>query len=151
MISVLAESELPCPEAEFRSLFIKYQTLLSQVPPLYPPPVPRYEVFRDLDPNFSVIPTSPAEQIETIAAEYEIEVKRIIQEECTAAGFEDVNTARSYASTVNPLQAASISFVNWTAAVWVYSRDYLADVQNGIRPVPTLEEYITSLPTRILP
>lgn len=151
MIQSVYRSELPIPEAEFRIEFANYLRILNETPPGYPVNYVMFPLFTELAPNFTVMEDPLPQQILTLSKHFEDAVNGKIQEECTAAGFDNINTARAYASTDNPLQAQSISFVNWTAAVWLYCKQYLEDVQNGVRPIPELEEYLATLPTRVVP
>lgn len=151
MLTSIYTHELPegVTEEEFRVEFQKYLALQASTIPGTPKNFIRYEIFAQLDPNFTVLPDPLPQQIATLSAIFETAVNERIQQECTAAGFDDIHTARAYASTDNPLQAQSASFVNWTAAVWLYCRQYLEDVQNGVKPIPELADYMTTLPTRV--
>ena len=61
-------------------------------------------------------------------------------------GYESVLSACSYAGAVNPFEAEGKSFVAWRGDVWAYCYQVLADVQNLVRPEPTIPELIAELP-----
>lgn len=117
----------------------------------YSLPIAPYDLLTVLLPGFTVTPTPLPEQILIIAAQYEQAVNDAIQVECATAGFDDITSACAYAATSNPLQALSASFVNWRAAVWLFSKDILAKVQAGTMAIPALPDYLASLPTRVPP
>jgi len=141
-------SELPVPEAEFRAEFQRYLDIKNSTLPGYPNNFVMYPIFETLSPNFTVIADPLPQKISDLSKVFENAVNVRIQQECTDAGFDNINTARAYASTENPLQALSITFVNWSAAVWLYCKQYLEEVQAGTKPIPELEEYIAGLPAR---
>lgn len=75
-------------------------------------------------------------------------IQDYLDTEAKVLGYDNVLSACSYASAENPYQQEGISFVKWRGAVWAYCYQELAKVQQGTRPMPTIEEIISELPTR---
>ena len=50
-------------------------------------------------------------------------------------------------STVPAWAAEAVTFIAWRDAVWMYAYNELAKVQGGQRPVPTIGQMISELPT----
>jgi len=57
-----------------------------------------------------------------------------------------VSLASYVTSTVPGWKAEAEAFVTWRDAVWVYALTELEKAQQGARPIPTLDEFITELP-----
>lgn len=61
--------------------------------------------------------------------------------------FGDGFACASYASSTNELWAAqALAFIAWRDNVWAFSYAEFAKMENGERPVPTIEEFLTELP-----
>lgn len=66
--------------------------------------------------------------------------------------YDDLKTAVGYRGDPNPKFAAEAeTFFLWRSAVWTACYAYLALVQAGQKPFPTLEEAIAMLPVLTLP
>jgi len=62
--------------------------------------------------------------------------------------FRDGVTLASYVASTNSQWAAEAqAFVAWRDAIWAYAYAELAEVQGGLRPQPSVEEFLTELPT----
>lgn len=71
-----------------------------------------------------------------------------IDETAKARGYGDGYGLASYvASKVVSWAAEAQAFVAWRDAVWMYAYNELAKVQGGQRPVPTIGQMISELPT----
>ena len=79
----------------------------------------------------------------------EISVQSHLDAEAQKLGYDNIVSACTYASASNPFQAEGKSFVSWRGNVWATCYQILADVEAGIRPVPTEAELLAELPTRI--
>ena len=80
----------------------------------------------------------------------EIAIQEHLDSEAQAVGYDSIMSACSYAGAVNDFQAEGISFLNWRSAVWTAAYQILADVENNVRPLPTIAEIIAELPTRVV-
>lgn len=65
--------------------------------------------------------------------------------------YDNIVSACSYAGAPNPFQNEGTAFVQWRGAVWAKCYQVMADVQNGIRPAPTIDGLIAELPALVLP
>lgn len=95
--------------------------------------------------------TAPAATPAETLARLEIAVQYHLDAAAQAEGYESIISACSYAGAPNPFQAESAAFLSWRASVWVHCYQVLADVQGGLRPIPTDAVLIAELPTLVLP
>lgn len=66
--------------------------------------------------------------------------------------YDDIVSACSYVSSTNPKYSAEgQSCVAWRDAVWEETYKILDDVWAGIRPLPTIEELLSELPSIVWP
>jgi len=62
--------------------------------------------------------------------------------------YDGGHTCATYVGSTNPVWAAeATAFVAWRDAVWIYAFGELAKVETGLRPQPTIEEFLGELPT----
>ena len=60
--------------------------------------------------------------------------------------WDSMLSARAAAAITGPFQTQAISLAEWWSAVWDCCYQILADVTEGLRPIPTKEELINELP-----
>jgi hypothetical protein len=78
-------------------------------------------------------------------------VQRTLDSEARTKGYDNIVSACSYAAAANPFQAEGLAFLAWRSSVWAYCYQVLADVEAGIRPIPTEAELISELPAYVAP
>ena len=81
----------------------------------------------------------------------ELAVQKHLDDAATARGYDNIVSACSYSASANAFQSEGIAYLNWRAAVWQHCYQVLADVQAGVRAVPTAAELIAELPVLALP
>lgn len=92
-----------------------------------------------------------ASRAENIKIAKEVAVQAHLDAAAQARGYDNIVSACSYASTANPFQNEGIAYLNWRSAVWNHCYQVLADVQAGLRAIPTTAELIAELPVLVLP
>jgi hypothetical protein len=88
-------------------------------------------------------PPTPQEQLKAI----EQAIEKHMDEVAQSKKYDNRDSCRLYAGYTNPFQAEAIAFGQWVAQCWVASNQAQADIANGLRTIPTPEEYIAELPT----
>lgn len=83
---------------------------------------------------------------EQIVKQYQDAVQVMLDAKAREKGYDSVLSACSYAAIANIFQAESQAFIIWRSNVWAHGYQVLADVQNGVIPMPTLEEFLAGLP-----
>ena len=78
--------------------------------------------------------------------DYTVAVQDHLDEYAQSKGYDSILSACSYAVEVNQFQAESKQFIIWRSAVWAYCYKVLQDVQNNIRPAPSIDELIAEVP-----
>lgn len=96
-----------------------------------------------------IVDKTEAELAQQRKDELEKSVQSYMDKEARLLGYDNVLSACSYASHINPFQAEGQSFVAWRGAVWEYCYQALADVESGTRTIPTTAELIAELPARV--
>jgi len=86
----------------------------------------------------------PAEVVNALTAAIQTHLDSVAQ----AWGYDNVYTAVTYADepTVKAFADEGKALRAWRSRVWAAARQTLADVQSGKTPLPTIEEFIASLP-----
>jgi len=92
-----------------------------------------------------VLPLTLEQTIELFKAQ----IQEHLDSEARAVNYDSIISACSYAAAPNPFQEEAITFVVWRGAVWEYCYAELDKVINGTRPMPTVEEIISELPSRL--
>ena len=91
--------------------------------------------------------TRPAQKTDT-KARLITAVQRFMDAKAQERGYDDIFTAVTYAeeSVVEKFQSEGRAFRSWRSAVWAFCYDYLDQVMEGKKPVPTEAELIALLP-----
>ncbi len=92
-----------------------------------------------------------AESVGSIRNRMTAAVQSHLDQSAKARGYDGIVSACSYAGAPNAFQAESVAFLTWRAAVWVRCYEVLAEVEGGIRPIPTESEIISLLPAFVAP
>lgn len=87
-----------------------------------------------------------------LMAEFEAAIQEHIDTAARARRYRDGFALAGYvASTVPQYAAEAAAFVAWRDAVWLYAYGELDKAQNGQRPIPTVEDFISELPAMVWP
>lgn len=85
---------------------------------------------------------------EDIVDEYKEAIQVFMDAEATKLGYDNVFTAISYENDDNPKFATeAAAFKKWRSAVWTYGLGELNKALEGEIEIPSIEEFIDSLPT----
>jgi hypothetical protein len=68
-------------------------------------------------------------------------------------GYDNILSASTYAvqSQGTHFQAEGAAFVEWRTKVWAEAYAVLADVEAGLKPLPTASESVAAMPILVLP
>lgn len=91
---------------------------------------------------------SPIEFFEPVVYPYIIAMNDTFNLEARYEGFADINEAKSFASVANPFKQVSQEFVKWCAACRVKLLELNESAKHKNETLPTVEEFINSLPPR---
>lgn len=73
-------------------------------------------------------------------------IQRLLDSTARLHQYDSILSACSYAGYPNTFQQESIDFGNWRSNVWNYCYQELDKVKNGLRPKPSIEEFLLELP-----
>lgn len=93
----------------------------------------------------------PVVTFQSLTKQFDSAVEAYLHAEAVSHGYTNIERACMYAPVPNPYEAESRSFVEWVGSVWAYCYQELQKVQAGTRPVPTVEQILSELPTRVIP
>jgi len=82
-----------------------------------------------------------------VAKYFQAAVTEHIESIAQNKGYDDVNSARSYAGDLNPFQEESKQFVRWSAGVWSYCFTELTKLENGERDFVPADVFVSELPS----
>lgn len=75
-------------------------------------------------------------------------VQKVLDDTARTRNYDGIVSACSYAASTNPtFKAEGKLAVAWRDAVWSFCYELLADVEAGLKPEPTVDSLIASLPT----
>ncbi|USE78901.1 hypothetical protein NDR89_19900 [Cupriavidus gilardii] len=97
-------------------------------------------------------PAEPAPRPATVG-EIRAAIQAHMDRKAQEMGYDGITSAVTYADepAVPKFQAEGIAFREWRSLVWQAGYAYLAEVQAGTKPMPTVEEAIALLPPLELP
>lgn len=111
-----------------------------------PKTIPQHAYF---DENFNIVDgvqpirLSP-ETLLKIQAEQRIQM--YLDNVAHQYGYDNILSACSYAAYDNPYQQEGRRFVKWRGLVWQTAYQIMFDVQQGNRPMPSIDEIMAGLP-----
>ena len=76
-------------------------------------------------------------------------VQGLLDSEAQKVGYDNIVSACSYVGSIN-FGVEAQSFLDWRDACWTYCYTQLALVEAGTRAMPTAEELVLELPTRVI-
>jgi len=78
--------------------------------------------------------------------ELEYWVQDYLDQKAQERGYDDIKSVRSYTGYTNKFQDECIAISQWCSDCWDVAIQGMNDIINGIKPIPTKDELITSLP-----
>lgn len=89
---------------------------------------------------------------EKIQARLVAAVQRHLDAKARERGYDSIFTASTYATSLHlKFGPEGIAYRDWRDKVWDYCYVVLADVQAGLRSIPTEAELLAELPAPVLP
>ena len=116
------------------------------------------EVFCDHPPTEAELQAAFPGRADALAAEALARTRKVLTDAMQAhldqtaqeRGYDGILSLCSYATSANarfgPEGQAGVTFRD---AVWAYGYAVIAEVESGARPVPTVEELLAALPSRV--
>lgn len=83
---------------------------------------------------------------EEVIAQLEEGVDAYINQRAAEKGYDSRITVCMRTGYVSPWQQECINFALWMDAIYVYCYQVIADVQGGLRTIPSIEELISEFP-----
>lgn len=93
------------------------------------------------------IASIPAKTQEQIIAEFSVGLDDYFDRKAKEKNYDNRYTCAIRAGYVGPFQSDGQSFAQWMDACNAYGYQELAKVKNGLRPVPTVEQFLSELPS----
>jgi hypothetical protein len=91
---------------------------------------------------------TPPEPAPPSVDDFRFAIQNVVDEKARERRYDNGNSLASYAnSTVASWAAEASTFIAWRDQVWAYAYAALAEVEAEIRPVPSIEELLSELPT----
>lgn len=95
---------------------------------------------------------NPQPSSEQIIAQYTVAIQQRLDEFARTRGYDSILSAATYAASTVPGFAAEGQYcIGARDAAWAKYYEILAAVEAGTRPMPTLDEIFTELPTLVWP
>lgn len=93
-----------------------------------------------------------AQERTSLMARFESAIQGHIDTIAQSRRYRDGFALAGYVASAVPQYAAeAAAFVAWRDAVWLYAYGELDKAQNGQRPIPTVEDFISELPAMVWP
>lgn len=109
-------------------------------------------VFALVNPPEPVEPEPEPPTQEEIIASFRWAIQGHIDATAREKNYDSGNSLASYVASTNPTWAnEALVFVAWRDSVWEYSYSELDKVMSGVRPKPSVEEFILELPVIVWP
>ncbi|WP_051320401.1 hypothetical protein [Cupriavidus sp. amp6] len=85
---------------------------------------------------------------ESIADAYIGALQQVMDSTARSRGYDDIKSAITYLQSSIPKFAAEAnSMCAWRDAVWRYGLNEIAYVQSAFKPLPSLEEFVSAMPS----
>lgn len=98
----------------------------------------------------SEAPASPERPL--TERDYSREIQAHLDATAKQRQYDSIQTAVGYRDSANPRWAAEAqALFAWRDAVWIYAFAELDKVQNGLRPAPTVSEFLAEMPAMVWP
>lgn len=99
------------------------------------------------------LPPEPEQPAPPSVADIIAAIQTFMDDKARALGYDNLTTAVTYAEepAVSKFQAEGAALRAWRSLVWQAGYAYLADVESGVKPMPTIQEAISLLPVLELP
>lgn len=108
------------------------------------------EFWNELGVTYAEEP-DPEPTPEEIQAKLTYEVQRVLDNEAKKLGYDSCLSVCSYVDTGVPkFDAEGKAFRAWRSAVWSKGYEILAEVKEGKREIPTIEDLIAELPKLVI-
>lgn len=78
--------------------------------------------------------------------DFDVKIQAHLDAVAKARGYDNIMSACCYAAAPNTYQTEGQAFIQWRAAVWEYCYQVMADVENGLRTIPTISSMVAELP-----
>ena len=95
--------------------------------------------------------SKPQKSLAETQQEFSEVIQNLLDSKAKEKHYDSIVSACSYAGAPNPFQEESIAFLAWRGAVWQKCYELLAQVEQGVSPVPTVDQLIAELPQLTLP
>lgn len=110
----------------------------------------KVEFWNELGVTYTEEP-DPEPTPEEIQAKLTYEVQRVLDDEAKKLGYDSCLSVCSYVDTgVQKFDAEGKAFRAWRSAVWSKGYEILAEVKEGKREIPTVEDLIAELPKLVI-
>jgi len=131
--------------------------MLPVVDPVFDPDL-QYLVSNEPVPSdatevtFRVVDKDPATVAAVLTKRMTAAIQKHLDTRAQERNYDGIMSAASYATSVHPkFGPEGVAYRDWRDACWDYGYQVLADVQAGLRQIPTAETLIAELPSLTLP
>jgi hypothetical protein len=111
------------------------------------PDLPGFAEIADDDPRLLAFLNPPPTE-----RDYVMAVQVLLDSTAQERRYDNIASACTYAGDPDPVfDAEGMACKVWRSAVWRACYEALAEVQAGTRPIPTIEDFVASLPKLVWP
>lgn len=86
------------------------------------------------------------EKLDQQKLDFSLAIEKKIDTQAQELRYDNMMSARSYTGYENPFQAEAQKLSVWASNCWVVAGQIEADVQGGVRDMPTIDEVLSELP-----
>lgn len=96
--------------------------------------------------------TAPAVEAEDPVVGFQQVIQNYLDQKPSERLYDGILSLCTYATSQNPkFKAEGQAGVNWRDACWAKGYEIMAEVQQGLRPIPTEQELLSELPVFVWP